>query len=146
MNVRSFALIYGIVFTLSGVLPFIPGIVTPHEALEHELAIRHGAGDFLGVFPTNTVHNMVHLAFGIWGVVAHRSTRAARGYACSVVVVFAVLVVAGLIPRLNTLFGFVPLHGSDVWLHALLAAGAAYFGFLQPSSQGQSGGPAARAA
>jgi Domain of unknown function (DUF4383) len=35
----------------------------------------------------------------------------------------------GLIPVLNTTFGFIPLFGHDIWLHALIAIGAAYFGF-----------------
>ena len=40
------------------------------------------------------------------------------------------LSVLGLLPQTNTLFGFVPLHGNDVWLHAVLALVAAYFGFV----------------
>lgn len=36
----------------------------------------------------------------------------------------------GLIPGLDTTFGLVPLFGNDVWLHILLAAPAAYFGFV----------------
>jgi hypothetical protein len=30
---------------------------------------------------------------------------------------------------LNNVFGFIPLHGHDVWLHAGTAALAAYFGW-----------------
>jgi hypothetical protein len=43
-----------------------------------------------------------------------------------------VLTVMGLIgaARLHTTFGLIPLYGHDVWLHALLAAGAAYFGWM----------------
>jgi hypothetical protein len=35
----------------------------------------------------------------------------------------------GLIPGLSTLFGLVPLFGHDVWLHALTAIIAAWFGY-----------------
>jgi hypothetical protein len=59
--------------------------------------------------------------------------------------VYAIFAVMGLIPGLDTVFGLVPLHGNDVWLHALLAAGAAYFGFVRhadPESANQR--PAAR--
>ena len=45
-------------------------------------------------------------------------------------IAYAALMVFGLIPGLNTLFGLVPLYGHDVWLHAVLAAVAAYFGFF----------------
>ena len=39
----------------------------------------------------------------------------------------------GLVPalRLDTTFGLVPLYGNDIWLHALLAIGAGYFGFAR---------------
>ena len=37
----------------------------------------------------------------------------------------------GLIPVLNMTFGLIPLYGHDVWLHAGIAAMAAYFGFGQ---------------
>jgi hypothetical protein len=32
-------LLYGIVFTIVGVAGFIPGLVTPHDAIEHPLTI-----------------------------------------------------------------------------------------------------------
>jgi hypothetical protein len=47
-----------------------------------------------------------------------------------VAIIYAVLVVMGLVPALNTTFGLIPIHGNDVWLHALLAVIAAYFGFV----------------
>ena len=47
----------------------------------------------------------------------------------AVAVIYALLAVMGLIPGLNTTFGLVPIYGHDVWLHALLAIVAAYFGF-----------------
>ena len=72
----------------------------------------------------------VHLLFGIWGLVAARSTGAARLYARAVAVIYGALTVMGLIPLTNTTFGLVPIYGNDVWLHALLAAVAAYFGFV----------------
>jgi hypothetical protein len=41
-----------------------------------------------------------------------------------------VLTVAGFIPGLETMFGLVPLFQNDIWLHALFALVAAYFGWL----------------
>jgi hypothetical protein len=84
----------------------------------------------LGLFPVNILHNLVHLAFGIWGFFAYRTLGAARTYAKGVAIIYAVLTVAGLIPGLNTMFGLTPLFGNDVWLHAVLSAVAAYFGFV----------------
>jgi hypothetical protein len=41
-----------------------------------------------------------------------------------------VLMIAGFIPGLSTMFGLVPLFGNDIWLHAVLAGVAAYFGWV----------------
>jgi len=130
MSVRYFALIYGIVFLLVGIAGFIPGLVAPPEATADVVADT-GFGRLLGLFPINVWHNLVHILFGIWGLVAYRSFGAARTYARSVAVIYAVFVIMGLIPVLNTTFGLIPLYSHDVWLHALLAVVAAYFGFAR---------------
>jgi hypothetical protein len=87
-------------------------------------------GRALGLFPVNLLHNGVHLLFGIWGIIAYRSFDAAKTYARITAVIYAVFAVMGLVPGLDTTFGLVPLFSHDVWLHVLLAAGAAYFGFF----------------
>jgi hypothetical protein len=144
MSVRTFALAYGVLFTAVGIAGFIPGLVTPHEAAEHPLAVEQGAGELLGLFPVNLLHNLVHLAFGVWGLAVYRNTHAAFAYARSVAVIYAVFVVMGFIPGLDTVFGLVPLHGNDLWLHALLAAVAAYFGFMHDAERQPASRPATR--
>jgi hypothetical protein len=71
----------------------------------------------------------VHLAIGAWGLAAYAGWSEPRLYARSLAVLYAALAVMGLIPGLDTLFGLVPLHGHDVWLHLATAAVAAWFGF-----------------
>ena len=143
MNVRTFSLIFGLVFTVIGVAGFFPALLTPHDA-QHELMLEQGAGELFGLFPVNVLHNLVHVAFGVWGLAVYRNTRGAIGYARSVAVAYALLTVFGLIPGLNTLAGLVPLHGNDIWLHAVLAAVAGYFGFIWSAEPERSGGPAPR--
>lgn len=129
MTLQRFALIYGIVFVVVGILGFVPGITTPHSHPDVELTTSMGL--VLGLFPVNALHNLVHLAFGIWGLIAARGVVAARVYARAVAVIYALLTVMGLIPAadLYTTFGLVPLYGHDIWLHAVLAIVAGYFGF-----------------
>jgi hypothetical protein len=131
MNTQRFSLIYGIVFLLVGLAGFVPGVVQDHG--NADVGVTAGLGLLLGLFPVNVLHNLVHLLFGAWGLAASRSTRASVGYAKSVAVIYAIFVVMGLITagNLHTTFGLVPLYGHDVWLHALLALGAAYFGFVR---------------
>ena len=84
----------------------------------------------LGLFPVNVLHNLVHLAFGVWGLLAARSIGGAYAYAKGVALIYAALTIMGLIPATDTTFGLVPIYGNDIWLHALLAVVAAYFGFV----------------
>jgi hypothetical protein len=128
---RYFALLFGIVFLAVGILGFVPGVMTmPQAPQAGDVAVNTDFGRLLGLFPVNVLHNLVHVLFGIWGLAAYRSYGAARTYGRAVAIIYAVFTVMGLIPGLNTTFGLVPLYGNDVWLHALLAIVAAYFGFV----------------
>jgi hypothetical protein len=128
MSTRTFALVFGIAFLLIGLSGFV--FNTPPHAEHPPLAVDSFYGQALGLFPVNILHNIVHLLFGVWGLLAYKSLSGAKTYAKSVAIIYAVLTVAGLIPNLDTMFGLVPLFGNDVWLHALLAAVAAYFGWM----------------
>lgn len=130
MSTRTFALIWGIGFLIAGASGFIPGLWHPAPDHYPDLAVEAFYGDALGLFPVNVLHNIVHLLFGVWGVLAYKSHAAARTYARTVAVVYALLIIMGLIPALNTTFGLIPLFGNDVLLHLVLAAPAAYFGFV----------------
>jgi hypothetical protein len=77
----------------------------------------------------------VHLLFGVLGIAAATGALiSARGCFQLVAISYAVLTVMGLIPATQRTFGFVPIWGNDVCLHALLAASAAYFGFVAPAA------------
>jgi|SRR5690554_788694 len=128
--VRKFALVFGIVYALVGVLGFIPALVTQPEMT---MASQMDHGLLLGLFPVNLWHNLYHVAIGLWGVFAANHFNSSVTFARVNAVLFAALAIFGLFPGLNTLFGFLPLYGHDVWLHAATAALTAYFGFGAPS-------------
>jgi hypothetical protein len=128
VGIQTFARIYGIVFLIVGVVGFIPGLTRAHD--HPGLIVDAASGMELGLFPVNVLHNLVHIIFGAWGLVAARSISAGRTYARVVAIAYALLTILGLIPATNTTFGLVPIYGHDIWLHALLAAVAAYFGFM----------------
>jgi len=130
MDTRRFALILGVVFTLVGILGFVPGINQMHHADDHHLIVTGpGTGYLLGLFHVNVLHNLVHILFGAMGIAMARSAGSAVLYARIVAIGYGLLTVMGLVPALNTTFGLIPIHGADVILHALIAAVAAYFGF-----------------
>ena len=154
MNLRMMARVFGVVFILVGILGFVPvePILREHPLGEDESAHTGGAGHdhehgaelkdikfvrafegyLLGLFHVNALHSGVHVLFGLMGITMSRRWDAARTYCRIVAVSYALLAVMGLIPNLNTVFGFIPIHGHDVWLHALIALAAAYFGFAAP--------------
>ena len=137
MSIRYFALALGIVYTLVGLLGFLPGITQPPPPNAPTLAVDAGYGFLLGLFPINVLHNIVHLLIGVLGIAASRRVAASRQYARGLAVVYGVLAVMGLIPGLDRTFGFIPLFGHDVWLHALTALASAYFGFMAPATVAQ---------
>ena len=132
MTARSFALAAGLAYMLVGALGFLPGITQPPAAGSPDLVVDSGYGYLLGLFPINLLHNLVHLAVGIAGLAAYRSRGGARAFARGLAVFYGLLAVMGLIPGLNTTLGLIPIFGHDIWLHALTAVAAAYFGWAAP--------------
>lgn len=132
---KTFALVWGIVFLAAGIGGFVPGLTSPHE--HPDVAVTSWLGLAFGLFPVNVLHNLVHILFGVWGLAASRSYDGSRFYARTVAISYALLTVMGLISvgRIYTTFGLIPLYGHDVWLHVLLALPAAYFGFMHRDSK-----------
>ncbi len=129
MLTKRFAIVAGLAYLLVGIAGFFPALLSPADESRH-LTVRALQGELLGLFPVNLAHSLLHLAVGAWGVLAARSSgEACASYARALAVIFAVLAVMGLFPRLDTLFGLMPLHSHDIWLHAGTAAVAAYVGW-----------------
>ena len=108
--VRRVAMVFGVVFLVVGILGFVsPGGMSMGVS---------SPGMILGLFPVNLLHNVVHILFGVWGLMASRSFTGAKMYAQVGGVIYIVLAICGwLIPDT---FGLLPNGGYDIWLHALL--------------------------
>lgn len=129
MNTTTFALIIGIAYLGAGVLGLIPAALMPPPPDAPPTAFTVLYGYLLGIFPVNVLHTAVHLAIGLWGLMAWRRLQDAKVFLRTLAILYGALAVMGLVPGLNNVFGFIPLHGHDVWLHAGTAALAAYFGW-----------------
>jgi hypothetical protein len=129
MRTRRFALVAGVLYVVAGVAGFIPSLGDTRVA--PALHVDSHYRDLFGLFPVNILHNIVHLAIGALGILAYSSFRSARTYSQVLAVVYALLAVMGLISAgdLKTTFDYIPLFSNDIWLHAVTAAIAAYFGF-----------------
>jgi hypothetical protein len=131
MTIRNFVLTIGILYVLVGVLGFFPGLVAAPHAGAPSMAVDSGYGYLLGLFPVNALYNLFHLAIGALALGVYRSLSRSITFSRGLAILFGVLTVMGMIPILSTTFGWIPLFGHNVWLHAVTAAIAAYFGYAQ---------------
>lgn len=127
MAIGTLATVFGVVFLLVGAAGFFASPPAP-DALP--LTMEHGHGLALGLFPVNTLHNVVHILFGVLGLMAAAGVLlSARAFFQLLAVVYALLTVLGLLPATQTTFGLIPIYGNDVWLHGLIAIVAGVIGF-----------------
>ena len=117
--VQKAALAVGAVFLLVGILGFIPGITSNFDQLT--FAGHHSEAALLGLFNVSILHNIVHLLFGVAGVVLARSFDGARSYLVGGGIVYLVLSVYGVVIDHDSSANFVPVNDADNWLHLILA-------------------------
>lgn len=119
--VQKAAAAVGIVFLLVGVLGFIPGVTTNFNDLA--FATDDSKAELLGLFQVSILHNIVHLLFGIAGLVMARTAAQARNYLVFGGVIYFVLFLYGIIVGQETAANFVPVNSADDILHLVLAIG-----------------------
>jgi len=124
MNAQKVAQIFGWVFIVVGILGFVPVAMIGGT-------VGMAPSSLLGLFPVNLVHNLVHVAFGIWGVMASKTAAGSMQYCKIGGVIYLLLGGVGLVGSITAMLnGFVPLGGNDAFLHLALGAVLAYFGFM----------------
>lgn len=126
--VQLAALVVGATFLLVGILGFIPGITTHYDMLK--VAGPESGAHLLGMFSVSVLHNIVHLAFGVAGLVLSRMFNGARWFLTGSGIIYLVLWLYGLVINLHQPVNFVPLNMADNWLHLALAVGMLGLGLL----------------
>ncbi|MGO2015402.1 MAG: DUF4383 domain-containing protein [Brevibacterium aurantiacum] len=111
--------LFGAVFLLVGILGFVPGITQDLDTIM--FAGHHSQAALLGIFQVSVLHNIVHLLFGIVGLLGLRSRGLAKTYLIVGGIVYAVLWIYGLVVPMESMGNFVPLNTADNWLHFVLA-------------------------
>lgn len=120
-NVQKASLAVGAVFLLVGVLGFVPGITGNYDQLH--FAGHHSEAMLLGLFQVSALHNVVHLLFGVAGIVLAKTASGARSFLLYGGIIYLVLFVYGLVIPQDTAGNFVPVNGADNILHLLLGVG-----------------------
>jgi hypothetical protein len=122
------AVVVGAIFLLVGILGFIPGITTDYDTME--FAGHESEAKLLGVFQVSILHNVVHLLFGVVGLVMARTWSSARTFLIGGGVIYLVLWLYGLLIDKEDEVNFIPVNSADDWLHLVLGAGMVAIGVL----------------
>jgi hypothetical protein len=118
-NIQKAALAVGVVFLLVGILGFIPGITSNFDQLGFAGSGSEAA--LLGIFQVSVLHNIVHLLFGVAGIVMAKTVTGAYNFLLWGGVVYAVLFIYGLVVPHDSAANFVPVNAADNILHLVLA-------------------------
>ena len=118
---QRLAQIFGWVFVIVGLAGF--AATGMDMTADHTLAPR-----LFGVFPVNAAHNVVHLIFGLWGILGARTYGGARSYLLGAGLTYLILAALGFVAPDG--FGLVPLGGADIGLHLFLGLGLLLSGML----------------
>ena len=129
MKAPGIARVLGIAFLAAGILGFAPYVTVPADLTAQWVTLHAGYGFLAAVFPVNVAHDVIHVLFGIWGLVASGTFAAAVRYCRWIAWIYAALAILGAIPITNTLFGVAPIYGYDVALHFVVALLAFYGGY-----------------
>ena len=117
MAVQGAALLIAGIFLVVGLCGFVPVVTTDYGLLSWA---GHATGAKLfGVFAVSGLHNVVHLAFGVVGLVLMRSYAAARWYLIGGGLAYLALWIYGLAIHHAT---FMPINDADNVLHFALGA------------------------
>jgi hypothetical protein len=116
---QTFALVFGVVYLLVGVVGFF---VTGFDGFAAK-----SYGEKLLLFPLNPLHNLVHVAIGALWIGAAAKHATAKSTNMLIGVVYALVAVLGLIGVLKFL-AIKDAGSADNYLHLVTAALAIYFG------------------
>ena len=128
-QIQLAALAFGVVFLLVTLAGFIPGITTDYD----DLTRFDGEGaKIFGIFGTNILENIAHLAFGVAGLLAASSWAASKNYFIWGGVIYLALWLYGLLGGSDedSSANFLGLNSAADWLHFVLGVSMLSIGFL----------------
>ena len=103
LAVQCAALLVAAAFVLFAIAGFIPGLTVRSE--------------LFGIFEVSVLHNVLHLTFGVVGLLLARTFAMARAYLVGGGLIYLGLWVYGLLIDLPGPRNILPLNNADNWLH-----------------------------
>lgn len=117
---REAAFFFGLVFIALGLAGFVPATVTDNETMGFAGPDRPGL--LFGIFAVSVLHNLMHIGFGLLGLLMSRVTLAARLFLVGGGAAYMLLGVYGLIVADDSAANLVPTNTADDVLHLILGA------------------------
>ena len=127
-TLQKAARLVGIVFVLVGILGFIPGITSNFGDMK--FAGNTSDAELLGIFQVSVLHNLVHLVFGIVGLLLSRTWEGARNFLIGGGLIYLLLGIYDAIVKQSTDANFLPTNNGDTYLHLALGLGMLALGLL----------------
>lgn len=126
-RLQTAAALIGVVFLLVGILGFIPGITSNYSDMS--FAGHNSTPKLLGLFQVSILHNIVHLLYGVAGLMLSRTWDGAKNYLYFGGATYLVLWIYGLVIDKTSSANFVPVNTADNWLHFVLGVGMIGVGY-----------------
>ncbi|TCB96611.1 DUF4383 domain-containing protein [Micromonospora zingiberis] len=136
-RVQLAALVVAALFLIIGVAGFIPGITTGYGDMT--FAGHHSGAKLLGVFQVSILHNLLHLGFGLVGLVLSRRLAGARLFLAGGGAIYLALWLYGWATEDESAANFIPVNGADDFLHLGLGFGMLALGLLLSNRAGTGG-------
>lgn len=113
---KTFAIIFGIIMVLVGILGFFP------EASPH--------GMLLGIFHVNPAHNIIHIITGIVSILCGISgSTASRIFFQVFGIIYGLVAILGFYYGNSPILGIIANNMADNILHTVIAVVSLYLGF-----------------
>jgi hypothetical protein len=115
---QNVATALGVFFVVVGILGFVPGATAHYGDLK--LAGHGSDAKLLWIFETSVLQNVVHLLFGIAGVLLARTVEGARTFLVGGGLIYLVLFLFGAIWHGESGTNWIPVNWADNVLHLVL--------------------------
>lgn len=113
-TVKCWAVVYGVVFLVVGILGYVPAAVSVD-------------GHLFGIFAIDSMHNMVHIVTGIIALVVAMKVDYAKLYFKVFGVIYGIVAVLGFVGGGDMMV--MHMNMADHILHLVVAVVALYVGF-----------------
>lgn len=128
LPVQWAAMVSGGAFLVVGLLGFVPGVTAGYADLGFAGHASHA--ELLGLFQVSVLHNVVHLLFGVAGLLTARTPGGARAFLVASGAIYLLLALYGLVVGQDSAANFVPVNPADDVLHLVLGLGMLGAGML----------------